>query len=384
MSEITLKGPITLKGMTWSHPRGFDPMVACSGDWQARTGVAVEWDKRSLQDFESFPVEELARRYDLIVIDHPHVGQITAENCLSPLDVSGREAEFADLASASVGASFPSYRWEGRQWAFPIDAATQVAAFRPDRMAAAPVRWAEVLDLARAGEVLLPLRPPHSLMSLFTLCGNLGRPCSVERDRPFADNEVGIQALEMIRELAALVDPQCLTMDPIAVLDGMGEAGSRASLSPLIYGYVSYSLEGFRECRIAFADMPVAGQAGPVGSALGGTGIAVSAFSPHREAALDFAYWIAGGPVQADRYWRSGGQPGHAAGWEDEGANAATLGFYRNTRRTLEGAWLRPRHDGYMPFQAAASERINQAVTSREPAAKAIADLNDLFLRSFG
>ena len=71
---------MTLKGMTWSHPRGYDPMVACSEDWLKQTGVAVEWDKRSLQDFESYPVEELARLYDLIVIDHPHVGQITAEN----------------------------------------------------------------------------------------------------------------------------------------------------------------------------------------------------------------------------------------------------------------------------------------------------------------
>jgi multiple sugar transport system substrate-binding protein len=376
-------GGVTLKGMTWSHPRGYDPMVACSDDWLQKTGVAIEWDKRSLQDFESFPVEELARRYDLIVIDHPHVGQITAENCLAPLDGPSREAAFAALAKGSVGKSFPSYNWQGRQWAFPIDAATQVLAFRPDRLDAPPTTWAEVHDLAKNGEVLLPLRPPHSLMCLFTLCGNLGHPCSVEPDRPFVDAETGVQAIEMIRELAALVDPACIGMDPIAVLDLTGEEGARYSLSPLIYGYVSYSLEGFRANRIVFADMPVAGTSGPVGSALGGTGIAVSAFSENREAAIDFAYWIAGGAVQADRYWRSGGQPGHAAGWEDEAANAATLGFYRNTRRTLEGAWLRPRHDGYMPFQEAASQRINQAVTSAEPAAKAVADLNDLFVKSF-
>lgn len=375
--------PVTLKGMTWSHPRGYDPMVACSEDWLEQTGVRVEWDKRSLQDFESFPVEELARRYDLIVIDHPHVGQITAENCLAALDVPGREADFAALAAGSVGASFPSYNWKGSQWGFPIDAATQVLAYRPDRLDAAPRTWADVLDLAKAGEVLLPLRPPHSLMCLFSLCGNLGRSCSVERDRPFADAETGAQVLEMVRELAALVDPACLGMDPIAVLDRMGEAGSLHTVSPLIYGYVSYSLDGFRAHRIAFADMPVAGTAGLRGSAVGGTGIAVSAFSANREAAIDFAYWIASGPVQADRYWRSGGQCGHAAGWEDDGANATTLDFYRGTRKTLDGGWLRPRHDGYMPFQAAASERINRALTSREPAAKVIADVNDLFVKSF-
>lgn len=80
-----------LTGMTWSHPRG--PMVACSAIWAGKTGITIEWDKRSLQDFESFPVEELARAYDLIVIDHPHVGQITHEGCLEPLDIPGREAE---------------------------------------------------------------------------------------------------------------------------------------------------------------------------------------------------------------------------------------------------------------------------------------------------
>ncbi|TIP81365.1 MAG: carbohydrate ABC transporter substrate-binding protein, partial [Mesorhizobium sp.] len=100
---------VTLKGMTWSHPRGYDPMVACSGLWKQETGVTIEWDKRSLQDFESFPVEDLARAYDLIVIDHPHVGQITAETCLAPLDVVGREAERAALAAGSVGQSYPSY-----------------------------------------------------------------------------------------------------------------------------------------------------------------------------------------------------------------------------------------------------------------------------------
>ncbi len=156
---------ITLKGMTWNHPRGYDPMVACARLWQEQTGVAVSWDKRSLQDFETYPVEELARAYDLIVIDHPHVGQITRETCLAPLDRPEKAAEADALRAGSLGASFPSYTWKGRQWALPIDAAAQVQAFRPDLLAAPPARWDEVMELARRGLVLLPLRAPHSLMS---------------------------------------------------------------------------------------------------------------------------------------------------------------------------------------------------------------------------
>src|SRR3569623_3437189 len=170
---------ITLKGMTWSHPRGTDPMVACARLWQDKTGVAIAWDKRSLQDFASFPVETLAREYDLIVIDHPHVGQITAENCLAPLDLPGREAAWAALKHGSLGASYPSYNWQGRQWAFPIDAAAQIQAWRADRLPAPLTTWAEVLDLAKSGQVALPLRPPHVLMSFFTLAGNLGTPSAV-------------------------------------------------------------------------------------------------------------------------------------------------------------------------------------------------------------
>lgn len=368
-----------LKGMTWSHPRGYDPMVACSSLWEQKTGITIEWDKRSLQDFESFPVEELARAYDLIVIDHPHVGQITAERCLEPLDVAGREAELAALASGSVGRSYPSYNWQGRQWAFPIDAASQVQAWRPDALDAPPARWSDVLDLARQGRVLLPLRPPHVLMAFYTLAGNLGHPCATDPSGDLIDADAGSEVFETMREIAALVGPACFEMDPIAVSERMAEAGSRIICAPLIYGYVSYAMPGLRANRLAFADIPVVGSSGPIGSALGGTGIAVSAFAEAKDAAIAFAYWVASGEVQRGPYAAAGGQPGHAAAWEDRAVNEATGNFYRDTRATLEGAWVRPRHDGYMAFQQAASDRILSGMTSRHKAAQVIADLNRLF-----
>ena len=374
---------ITLKGMTWNHPRGYDPMVACSRRWFNETGVKVEWEKRSLQDFETFPVEELARQFDLIVIDHPHVGQITHENCLVPLDVAGRESERTALAAASIGQSYPSYTWQGRQWALPIDAATQVQAWRPDLQTTPPVNWTEVLELARAGKVLIPLRPPHSLMSFYTLCGNLGQPCAVEGPGDLIDIEAGIQVFEMLREIAALVDPACFEMDPIAVLERMAAPDANAVVAPLIYGYVSYSVKDFRPGLIRFGDIPPVGKSLPVGSALGGTGIAVSAFSEHPDAAIDFAYWIASGDVQKADYAAAGGQPGHADAWEDAAVNLATADFYRATRATLDGAWVRPRHDGYMAFQQAASDRINEGLLQRQPARAVVGDINRLFVESF-
>jgi multiple sugar transport system substrate-binding protein len=372
-----------LKGMTWSHPRGYDPMVACARLWQEKTGVTIAWDERSLQDFESFPVETLAREYDLIVIDHPHVGQITAENCLAPLDVPGHETECDALKQGSLGQSYPSYNWRGRQWAFPIDAAAQVQAWRPDRLSAPLTTWSQVLDLAKTGQVALPLRPPHVLMSFFTLAGNLGHPCAVAGPELIA-NKDGVEAYDCLAELAARVDLVCFEQDPIAVYERMAQSDSKIACVPLTYGYVSYALAGFRPARIAFADIPAAGSTGPIGSALGGTGIAVSALSAQREAAIDFAYWVASAAVQSGPYAAAGGQPGHAAAWASPAVNAPVDGFYAKTRATLDGAWVRPRHDGYMEFQDLASQRLLTGLKAREPATSVIADLNTLFAASFG
>ena len=369
-----------MRGMTWDHPRGIDPLLAASRTWQEQTGQDIQWDRRSLQDFETFPVEELARQYDLIVIDHPHVGQVADAGCLVPLGTVCDVEALAAIEAGSVGLSYPSYHWKGHQWALPIDAATQVQAWVPGRLAGPLHTWDDVLALARTGGLGLPLRAPHSLMSLFSLCGLEGVPLDVQGPDLFP--AAAASAYDRLLQLAELVDPVAYDQDPIALLDAMGAADSVIAGSPLIYGYVSYALDGFRPARIAFHDLPSCGSAGPAGSALGGTGLAVSAASAHRAEAAAFAQWVASGTIQADLYAPAGGQPGHAQAWEDAALNVRTGDCYRATRTTLDRAWLRPRHDGYMSFQQQASDRLNQALRGREAATSAIAALNQLFRAS--
>jgi multiple sugar transport system substrate-binding protein len=109
----------------------------------------------------------------------------------------------------------------------------------------------------------------------------------------------------------------------------------------------------------------------------------VSAYASQPEAAVDFAYWIASADVQRGPYAASGGQPGNAVAWADPGVNDPVFGFYTNTRATLEGSWVRPRHDGYMRFQEAASQRLLAALRVGESADVAVAALNRLFCESF-
>ena len=369
----------TLKGMTWRHPRGFDPMVATSHTWLEKTGVTIKWDQRSLQDFESYPVEDLARNYDLIVIDHPHVGQIAAENCLAAFDRPERQAALAELARQSVGQSFPSYNWQGRQWGLPIDAATQVQAYRADALSGPAVQWSDVIALAREGKVTLPMRSPHALMVFYTLGANLGTPCRSEAGGELIGREAGIRVLELMSELLALVQSDCWDMDPIAALELIASGTRSEVLLPLTYGYLSYATDGFRPHRVAFADIAAAGGKGPLGAALGGTGIAVSAYSRDVDAALDYAFWVAGAEVQKTLYTQNGGQAGNLDAWQDEAVNAPVHGFYRNTLATLEQSWIRPRHDGYMTFQALGSEILEAGLRNGKDASEIIDRMNAAF-----
>jgi multiple sugar transport system substrate-binding protein len=69
--------------------------------------------------------------------------------------------------------------------------------------------------------------------------------------------------------------------------------------------------------------------------------------------------------------------------WADSSVNAPVFGFYTNTRATLEGSWVRPRHDGYMRFQQSGSQRLITALRNNEPADTTIAAINQLFCDSF-
>ena len=106
-----------LTGSSWDHPRGHAPMVATAATYQqSRQGsVAVEWSPRSLKEFGMASVDALARNYDLIVIDHPHVGTMAESGCAVPLDDVVDASDLELLSRQSPGRSHQSYNYDGHQ-----------------------------------------------------------------------------------------------------------------------------------------------------------------------------------------------------------------------------------------------------------------------------
>jgi multiple sugar transport system substrate-binding protein len=348
--------------MTWDHPRGVDGLRASDPLLQERLGATVEWQARSLLAFGDQHVADFARDFDVMVIDHPHVPDAVEAGALLSLEaVPG----LADLARESVGRSHESYRYRGAQWALGLDAAAQVSAYRPDRTDGAPVFWSNVLELARTGAVLWPYKPVDAFSTFATLLAQRGAPLA-EPDR-FLDRTVATEVVELMIELAEAVPAWCADANPIDVAEalvGEGGHGDDYSVGIALFGYTNYSRAGFRQHLLAYDDLP-SFDGRSAGSTLGGAGIAVSASTPHPELAVAVAAELAGAAVQSGPYTAGGGQPGNLLAWRSGTTNAATRGFFRNTLRTLERAWVRPRVAGWPDLQLALSHLVRDAVIAR-------------------
>ncbi|HRJ48680.1 MAG TPA: hypothetical protein PKY38_15080, partial [Opitutaceae bacterium] len=115
---------ITLRGITWDHARGYAPMAATAARWrELHPEVEVVWEKRSLQAFADESIASLSQRFDLLVVDHPSMGEAAAHGLFLPLERHLPAAFLRDQADHSVGASHASYEINGSQWALAIDAA---------------------------------------------------------------------------------------------------------------------------------------------------------------------------------------------------------------------------------------------------------------------
>ncbi len=371
-----------LRGITWAHTRGYLPMVATAQRFEEQNpGIRIEWRKRSLQDFADRPIEKLAEEYDLLVIDHPFCGYAAAHDVLLPLDQYLPADFLADQAANSVGYSHGSYFFGGRQWGLAIDAATPVSGYRPDLLDRAgsfpPRTWSELLELARRGLVVFPAIPIDSLMHFYMFCIAVGEEPFQSRDRVVSE-ATGENALSMLRELAGACDPDCLKRNPIATWDLLSRSESVA-YCPFAYGYSNYARAGYGPNPLEFAGLVEDDHGELLRSTLGGAGLAVSSRCRHRAEALLYCQYVAGASCQKTLYFDSGGQPGHRQAWLDAEVNRRSSGFFRNTLCTLDRAYLRPRFDGYLPFQDAAGPVVHKCLAGSAGVEETLRELDSIW-----
>ena len=372
-----------LRGIAWNHTRGFVSVVATAQRFEElHPEVSIQWEKRSLQAFADASMAELADRFDLIIMDHPHTALAATEGLLLPFE-DWLPAEFlSDQAANSVGGSHESYRFAGKQWTLATDAATPIATWRPDLMKqnglALPQTWDEVLALARGGFVTVSAFPIDVLMNTYMFCEALGEtPFTI--DGELASHEVLAGALEELQKLVALCDPACLTRNPIRTAEWMAETSeSRGAYCPFAYGYSNYSRPGYGSHLLQAGGL-VTHQGKRLRSTLGGAGIAVSSKTKHPRACMDYAEFTASPDIQKGLYFQAGGQPGHRGAWVDDAVNAASSNFFRDTLQTLDESLLRGKFPGYMTFQDQGTPLAHDCVAGKTQPAEAAREINRIY-----
>jgi multiple sugar transport system substrate-binding protein len=355
-----------LRGITWDHPRGLGGVRATAAAFEAvRADVRVEWATRSLQGFADEPVERLADRFDLIVLDHPAIGEAVARGCLVPLDDHVEGSFIEEQDAGSVGASAESYRWNGHVWALAIDAAAQVAAYRPDLLERCgvelPRTWDDVEalgDRARSmgSTIAFPAIPVDAVLAFLAVCRTLGEePCRTPDH--VVGRDVGGLALGLMGRVVAASHPESISWNPPRMLERMSTT-DEVVYAPLAFGYSNYARPGFRPNVVRVGPGPCGPDGVPRGT-LGGAGLAVSARRPNVEPAVSYACFTADPITQRTAYAEAGGQPGHRSAWTDPSVNASSSSFFADTLATLDAAYLRPRYDGVLGFQEAGGELIH-------------------------
>ena len=95
---------------------------------------------------------------------------------------------------------------------------------------------------------------------------------------------------------------------------------------------------------------------------------------------------VSGGVIGAEKATLNimvGGQPGNSDAWRNNTINLETNNFFKNTRLTLDQAWVRPRHNGYMKFQDESGNMINEYLQSNVNEVDVIDKLKLMYAESF-
>ena len=378
--------PLRLTGITWNHSRAFPPLAATAQRYEEmHPGVRIHWEKRSLDEFGHTPVDELASRFDLIVIDHPWAGFAFERNLVRDLKPLLAPSVLEDLAQNSIGATFESYCYAGRLLALPIDAATPAPSWRSDLLeragVAAPASWSEAVALARRKLAVIPAFNADLFLHFVMLLKGLGAdPCADPEE--IAPRQIMRQAVELLRELTEPMPREIFDWNPIQIAERM-TATDDFAWNAFAYTYNNYAREGFATHALCFGNLLSLQPKSPrLRSVLGGTGIAISIHCKHVEAALAYASFVADPITQRGIYLHAGGQPSHRAAWDDPSADSLCGGFFSGTRATQEEAFVRPQYSGYVPLQTSGGKALQEILRDGRDAEAILEKLDGLYRNS--
>lgn len=352
---------IELTGITWNHSRALPPLVAVAQRYEElNPGVRIRWEKRSLHEFGHMPIDQLADRFDLIVIDHPWSAFCFSRGLVHDLKPLLRVDDYEDLAANCVGPSFESYLYQGNLLAIPIDAATPTPSWRPDILEAKgiqiPTTFSEVVALADTGLARMPGFPADLFLNWSMLLEALQAKPFSSPDQ-IAEEATAFEAMDLLKRLAEKMPANIYSMNPIAMAEHMTRTDETAYCA-FAYSYGNYCQPHFTDKPLRYGKLVTLDDGTELRSIVGGTGMAITRKCRELDTAIDFSRYCASAPVQSGLYTYAGGQPARREAWTNPALDTFNGGFFCGALQAHERCLLRPRFDGYVPLQEEAGEPL--------------------------
>lgn len=375
--------PLELTGITWDHSRALPPLVAAAQRYEElHPGIRILWEKRSLHEFGHMPIDVLADRFDLIVIDHPWAGFCFDRDLIVDLKPL-LQADGTIQPENFVGQAFSSYDYRGKQLALPIDMATPVPSWRPDLMEKAsvdiPKTWNDLLDLADRGLLAMPGFNADLFLNWSMLIRAL--EANPYQDPEFiADSEWAREAMERLKRLAEPQPARIFETNPIKLAEWMTQTDEIA-YNPFAYSYINYARPSFTRNPLKFGNLVALEDGTPLRSILGGTGYAITHTCRNIEAAWAFGKFCIQEFVQDGVYLYAGGQPAHQTVWNRE-SDFFNGNFFADTKKAHEEAIVRPRYHGYVPLQEQIGTCLQQYCRGDQSLEKTWEAMNEWYRRS--
>lgn len=357
---------VQIRGFGWDHPRCMSPLLASATDFkQQHPEVEIIWNSRSLYDFGEGSLDELLADYDLIIFDHPYIGDIANHKWFINLAEKLSNEEISRFEKDSLGPSWQSYQNNSGIWGLPIDAAAQVASYRPDLMEQVghlvPESISDVLKLAQQARkqnmwIALPLVPCDAICTFLTLTANMGNAVAHDGSS-FPDHAECKHVLETMKELTQVIHPESLKWNPIECYNHMS-VHDDVCYVPYAFGYTNYSRNNSLK-MIKYCDIPGMESDSCSGAVIGGAAIGISARTKHPELSIEYAKFLCNSGYQGAKYYVNGGQPASLSAWQNKTNDANSHEFFSGTISTMENAYLRPTFSGFVQYFRDAGIQIN-------------------------
>ena len=244
-----------------------------------KRGVDVTWDRRSLYSFGEGDLAEYAARYDLVIFDHPFVGEAARAGYLldlAPLILGGRDRRVRGRQRGRVLAILlderpalgPAHRCRS-----PDGGLAPPIFWRPSALRC-PIRSTTVLALAAAAACqggsgwVFPPSPTDLLCTYISLVASDGEVPGSEAHR-FVSPEASAAAMERLRAPRFRpAHPESRRWNPIACFDHMSSADDLGLRRPTPSTTSNYA--SLPERALRFGSPPRLRPGGPVHALLGG------------------------------------------------------------------------------------------------------------------